>query len=96
MNKAAKIIDQIIQRYHLEPLAGEGGYWAPIHRNEFGNAIYFLLTRDEYSAWHKLEEHESWVHLDGAPLDLYQITTQLTEPNQLSLIVQPGKQLPLH
>ena len=42
-----------------------------LHRDDFGNAIYFLMTPDQFSAWHILNERETWVHLAGAPVELF-------------------------
>ena len=62
---------EAISKLNLQPLAGEGGYFALLHRDDFGNAIYFLMTPDQFSAWHILNERETWVHLAGAPVELF-------------------------
>ena len=66
---------EAIRELKLEPLAGEGGYFTTAHRDEFGNAIYFLMTSESYSAWHKLSERETWVFLDGSPVELFTRTS---------------------
>lgn len=63
--------EQVIAELGLLPLAGEGGFWAPINRDEFGNSIYFLITPESPSTWHILNERETWVHLAGAPMHLH-------------------------
>ncbi len=35
-----------------------------------GTAIYFLLTADERSHWHRIDSAEIWHHYAGAPLRL--------------------------
>jgi len=62
---------EAIDTLHLEPLQGEGGYFATSHRDQHGNAIYFLMTPGQFSSWHKLNERETWVFLDGAPVELF-------------------------
>ena len=64
----------------LLPLEGEGGYFSVQHRDEFGNAIYFMVTPEQFSGWHKLKERETWVFLDGAPLEL--LTKYQSETHQ--------------
>lgn len=34
--------------------------------------IYFLLEYGRHSRWHRVLSDESWVHLEGAPLDLWE------------------------
>lgn len=63
--------EEAIQSLDLRPLDGEGGYFATAHRDEYGNAIYFLMTPSQFSSWHKLSERETWVFLDGAPVELF-------------------------
>lgn len=43
------------------------GYPAP---RALGTAIYFLLLRDEESAWHRVRSAELWFHHRGAVLEL--------------------------
>jgi predicted cupin superfamily sugar epimerase len=62
---------EVIDRFNLTTLEGEGGFWAPLERTEFGNSILFLTTEVDSSAWHKLNESESWFHFAGAPLTLH-------------------------
>jgi predicted cupin superfamily sugar epimerase len=76
-------IDQLISRLNLEPLAGEGGMWAPIYRDEASNAIYFAMIAPDFSAWHRLAEPELWIHVDGSPIDLYTIEDGVMKRVQL-------------
>lgn len=57
----------------LSPLMGEGGMWAPVHRDESGNTIFFLMISPDFSSWHRLEESETWILLGGAPVALHTI-----------------------
>ena len=65
--------DSLIKSLNLEPLAGEGGLWSLIYRDETSNAIYFMMKEPDFSAWHILEEPELWVHLAGSPITLFTI-----------------------
>ena len=75
---------EAIKSLDLQPLEGEGGYFSLLHRDNFGNAIYFLMTPDQFSAWHILNERETWVHLAGAPVELF--TRNETGPTQLHVL----------
>ena len=75
---------EAIKDLNLVPLEGEGGYFSTSHRDNFGNAIYFLMEPGQFSAWHILNERETWVYLDGAPTEIFTrkaseglITTQI-------------------
>lgn len=60
----------IIRDYRMEYLEGEGIWFHLIFRSDFGNAIYALITPEDFSALHVLNEDELWVHHDGAPVEL--------------------------
>ncbi len=73
----------IIEAYRLDPHP-EGGWFREFHRSGRSvgplpgypgdraavTAIYFLLTRETFSAFHRLRSEEIWIHLAGAPLSL--------------------------
>jgi predicted cupin superfamily sugar epimerase len=63
--------EEVISTLGLEPLAGEGGMWAPIFNNGISSAIYFLMADPDFSAWHRIPEQEMWIHLAGSPTMLY-------------------------
>ncbi len=55
----------------------EGGYFRETWRDlpadggrGSGSAIYFLLTEDERSHWHRVDAAEAWHHYAGAALEL--------------------------
>ena len=64
----------------------EGGFYKETYRSELtvtnrnGNnrsastAIYFLMTSDNFSAFHKIESDEMWHFYQGSPLSVYVIT----------------------
>ncbi|MGA0901354.1 MAG: cupin domain-containing protein [Candidatus Nanopelagicaceae bacterium] len=76
--------DSLIKSLNLEPLAGEGGLWSLIYRDETSNAIYFMMKEPDFSAWHILEEPELWVHLAGSPITLFTIESSRLIERELS------------
>jgi predicted cupin superfamily sugar epimerase len=78
------------EQYYIEHLQleqhPEGGYFKETYRakenviNRNGESrsastgIYFLITSDFFSAFHKIESDEMWHYHDGAPLAVYMIT----------------------
>lgn len=62
---------EVIDHFSLTPLDREGGYFAPVHGDAFGNSIYFLMTVTQFSGWHRLSEPETWTLLAGADIALY-------------------------
>ena len=58
-------VSEIILKYNLSPLPGEGGFFRFI--NEFGTAgcIYYLITPSSMSSIHKLTDDEMWFFLEG-------------------------------
>ena len=61
---------EVISSLQLEYLDGEGVWIALLWRTDHGNAIYGLLTPDDFSALHMLDEDEMWVHVAGAPVEM--------------------------
>ncbi len=76
-------VRNVIETYGLAPHP-EGGWFREFHRSGRSvgplpvypgarpavTAIYFLLTRETFSAFHRLCSEEIWIHLAGAPLTL--------------------------
>lgn len=88
--------EQVIERFALLPLEGEGGYFSLVQRDVHGNAIYFLMTPGQFSAWHRLKERETWVLIGGDPLALHINDEQyerieLSRSGELSASVAPGE-----
>lgn len=57
MNAAAR---RLVADLQLAPLPGEGGFFRATWRNASASAILFLLTPDDFSAFHRLEQDEVW------------------------------------
>lgn len=74
MNPEAK---KIVERLGLEPLAKEGGWFRRTWTSDetlaggraAGGAIYFLITKEGFSALHRLKTSEVWLFHAGDPVD---------------------------
>lgn len=42
----------------------------------YGTGIYFLLTADTFSAFHRIEQDELWFFHQGAPIELHMISPE--------------------
>lgn len=62
--------ERIIEVLQLEPLPEEGGRWSQVLRNAHSSAIYYLLTADDFSAFHRLSGPETYHFYMGWPLRL--------------------------
>ncbi len=60
----------IIELLGLEPLPGEGGYFAETWRDRHGSAIYYLLVPGDFSAMHRVDAAELWHHYAGAAVEM--------------------------
>ena len=40
----------------------------------FATAIYFLLVKDSFSAFHKIKSDETWHFYQGSPIEIFSIT----------------------
>lgn len=71
----------LIERLDLKPLPLEGGYFRETYRSDrkiagskdLSTCIYFLLTAETFSAFHRLPSDEIWHFYAGDPVDLYVI-----------------------
>lgn len=74
---------QLIEQLQLQPHP-EGGWYREMFRSSSQvtpqdgrparsalTSIYFLLEAAQHSRWHRVLSDEVWVHLEGAPLDLW-------------------------
>lgn len=73
-------IKQLIQNFDLIPHP-EGGFYKETYRSEidFGKrklmtAIYFLLTSENVSNFHRIKSDELWFHHAGSPLIVHTLT----------------------
>lgn len=104
--------EEIIAAYRLERHP-EGGWFREVHRSPLPpgeipgypgeraafTAIYFLLTRDDFSAFHRLRSEEAWIHLAGDPLELILVGREVrrirlgpaTEGGEPIAVVPPGE-----
>lgn len=65
---------QLIARLQLTPLPGEGGWFRQTSRRATASAIYFLLTRDDFSALHRIAQDEVWHFYAGDPVEHVQFS----------------------
>ena len=49
----------------------------------YSTAIYFLLTSDSFSAFHRINQDEVWHFYDGSPIRLYMISPEGELSSQL-------------
>jgi uncharacterized protein len=77
--RARQLIDQLQLQAHPE-----GGWYREVFRSTGQvmpldgrparnalTSIYFLLEAGQHSRWHRVLSDEVWVHLEGAPLELW-------------------------
>lgn len=84
MNQEAK---QLIDLLDLQPHP-EGGFFKEVYRSRdsmnlkepyngtrnFSTSIYFMLTSDTFSAFHKINQDEIWHFYKGSPITLHMIS----------------------
>jgi predicted cupin superfamily sugar epimerase len=94
--------EQVIAAYRLVPHP-EGGLFREFHRSRLilqsppgcpgersaQTAIFYLLTRDTFSAFHRLRAEELWIHLSGNPLELFLLGPRL-ETRRLASVAEGG------
>ena len=66
MNASNEIIKQLEMIPHPE-----GGHYKESYRDNNVSVIYYLLTKEEKSHWHKLKKNEILHFYDGDPLKIY-------------------------
>jgi predicted cupin superfamily sugar epimerase len=74
----------LIERLDLKPLALEGGYFRETYRSDrkiggckdISTCIYFLLTAETFSAFHRLPADEIWHFYAGDPVNLHVINEE--------------------
>ena len=62
--------EEMIAALGLEYLEGEGCWIRVLWRTEYANAIYALLTPQDFSAMHRLVEDEAWTFVAGDPAQM--------------------------
>ncbi|WP_164019196.1 cupin domain-containing protein [Pyxidicoccus trucidator] len=74
------MVDELVRRLGLVPHP-EGGFYKETYRaalavktprgvRSAGTAIYYLLPRGSFAAWHRVTSDEVWHFYDGHPLEL--------------------------
>ena len=74
------MVDELVRRLGLVPHP-EGGFYKEMYRaalavetprgtRSAGTAIYYLLPRGTFAAWHRVTSDEVWHFYDGHPLEL--------------------------
>lgn len=96
------MIDELVRTLGLQPHP-EGGFYKETYRaaarvetprgsRSAGTAIYYLLPRGEFAAWHQVASDEVWHFYEGAPLTLYLLREQGLETVTLGREVTRGEQ----
>lgn len=65
--------EEIIKKLDLKPLEPEGGYFKRTWFTNHGNAIYYLMTKDSFSSFHRLSFDELWHFYAGDPVRQLQL-----------------------
>jgi len=104
----ASRIDQLLELLGMKEHP-EGGYYAEVWRSPLEVApadgrgsrtalttIYFLLPAGAVSRWHRVRSDEVWLHLEGAPLDLFRIPQEEWRVEHLRLGPLTPDQSPVH
>ena len=65
--------EQLIAALDLAPLPHEGGFFRATWRSPTASAIFFLLTPEDFSALHRLEQDEIWFFHAGDPVEHLQL-----------------------
>lgn len=65
--------EEVIRLLRLEPLEPEGGYFRQTFKSEEASAIYYLLTPETFSAFHRLQMNEVYHFYLGDPVDLIEL-----------------------
>ncbi|TAE72967.1 MAG: cupin domain-containing protein [Bacteroidetes bacterium] len=88
MEKYLQKIEQLVQTFQLLPHP-EGGFYKETYRSEaqilienqprnISTGIYFLLTSDIFSAFHRIKSDEMWHFYDGTCVEILYFTPEKT------------------
>jgi predicted cupin superfamily sugar epimerase len=97
-----------VEKLGLQPHP-EGGWYKETYRSKgsipenalaefngersYSTGIYFLLTKENFSAFHRIKSEEMWHFYDGDGLIVHEITTDGNYiKHQLGLYIQNGGQ----
>ena len=59
---------------HARYRSGSGQELSHALQRNAGSAIYYLLEKDDFAAWHRIRSDEIWHYYDGCPVNIYVIT----------------------
>lgn len=104
-SRAAELIERLELRPHPE-----GGFFREIFRSEHAvmpddgrgfraaiTTIYFLLTRDTVSRWHRVRSDEVWHLYEGGPLELLEADLNGETVARHTLgVAGDGDRIPVH
>jgi len=98
-------VERLIAKLDLRPLPREGGWfrqtWTapPVAAGErpAGTAIYFLITPENFSAFHRLATDEVWHFYAGDPVELVELDPQTGAKQRVQLGAEVlGDAVPQH
>lgn len=71
--KSSDKVKPLSERYHQERSQIDAQEEKSVERHA-GSSIYFLLEKQEFSAWHRLKSDEVWHYYDGgSPIEIHVI-----------------------
>ncbi|MEM7552041.1 MAG: cupin domain-containing protein [Bacteroidota bacterium] len=98
-----KKIDNLVQKLELQPHP-EGGFFKETYRSELivepksfnakrnvSTAIYFLLTAENFSAFHKIKSDELWHFYQGDPLEVIILEEDKVQTIKLGSNLEKGE-----
>lgn len=99
---------QLVDELGLQPHP-EGGFYRQVFRSAIEvlpgdgrglrpalTTIYFLLTSGQHSRWHRVRSDEVWHFYEGAPLDLWQMSPDLSRVDRIVLAPLAESTTPVH
>lgn len=99
-NKMDRTIDQLISELNLTPHP-EGGFYSETYRSEetitdknrnLVTAIYFLLTSENVSKFHRIKSDELWFFHSGSPLIVHTLDEKGHNQNLIGNDISKGQQ----
>jgi len=106
-DEAAARVDALVRRLELAPHP-EGGFYREIWRSAHEvlpddgrgaragvTSIYFLLPAGAVSRWHRVRSDEIWHHYEGAPLELWVASPDLSDLERRRLGPLAAEQAPV-
>jgi len=101
-------VQQLIESLGLQPHP-EGGYYRETWRSLLQvtpadgrgarsalTTIYFLLPAGAVSRWHRVRSDETWIHIEGAPLEFFAIPSNAWRLDRTTLGPLTVDQTPVH